>query len=201
MVVFTGEHLMPMRKIKANRLIADIRSRVSDFELMEKYDLSLVLLQRVMEKLLHRGVLRPEELVERGAYFDDPRNRVQTRGEPRQYLRVPLLVEEVGDSSASGIIIDLSEKGFRTRGLEISAFEKRLFCIRSGEETLLTTVQAEAVCRWTGVELSEAKLCEAGFEIVEISDKDLRVVRQMMTRLGVGDRNVMRPKSLSRFDR
>jgi hypothetical protein len=192
---------MPIRKIKANRLIADIRSRVSDFELMEKYDLSLVLLQRVMEKLLDRGVLRPEELLERGVHFDDPRNRVRTRRVSREYLRIPLLVEEFGDSSSTGIVIDVSEKGFRTRGLQIGEFEKKLFRIRSSEEAVLSTVQAEAVCRWTGIDPSEIMLCEAGFEIVRISDRDLRELRQIMTRLAVGDRNVMRPKSGGRFDR
>ncbi|MDQ7782043.1 MAG: PilZ domain-containing protein [Desulfomonilaceae bacterium] len=183
------------RKINANRLVAEIRSRASDFELMEKYGLSFVLLQRVLEKLVHRCALRPEELMERGAYFDDPKNRVQTRREPRTYLRIPLRVEVIGDSSASGVIIDLSERGFRTRGLEIGAFDKKLFAMRTGKEPIPSMFQLEAVCRWTRIDLAEVMLSEAGFEIVKVSERDFREMLQIMERLGAGDRNVMRPKT------
>ena len=186
---------MSERKIKATQLIADIRSRASDFELMEKYSLSLPLLERVLEMLVERCALRQAELAERGTYFDDPNNRVQTRRGRREYLRIPLIIEQVGGSSASGIITDLSERGFRARGLEVSVFEKKWFEIRPRKERTIKEVQVEAVCRWTGVNLSKAGSYEAGFEIVKVSERDSRLIREMMIRFGVGDRNVMRPKS------
>ncbi len=186
---------MSFRRIKASRFIADVRSRVSDFELMETYGLSFALLERVLDKLVERGALRPEELEERGAYFDNPKNRLRTRREPRKCLKIPLPVEVVGDPSASGIITDMSERGFRTRGLAISAFERKLLAIRFKEKTKLTTVQVEAVCRWTEIDLSRGRFYEAGFEIVNISERDLRVIRQMIAQLGTGDCNIRRPKS------
>ena len=47
-----------MRKIKAKKIVGDIRARVSDFEIMSKYGLSLEQLEKVLEALLKAGKIR-----------------------------------------------------------------------------------------------------------------------------------------------
>ncbi len=79
-----------MRKIKAGKIVDDIRARVSDFELMSKYGLSLEQLEKVLRKLVEVGTIREDEIKERGPFFDNPDNLSTTRRLPRTYLRVPL---------------------------------------------------------------------------------------------------------------
>ena len=58
-----------MRKIKAKEIVADIRARVSDFEIMSKYGLSLEQLEKVLEALLEAGEIRGAEIEERGLFL------------------------------------------------------------------------------------------------------------------------------------
>ena len=76
------EALPDMRKIKAKKIAADIRARMSDFELMSKYELSLEQVEEVLEKLVEAGTIREAEIKERSLFFDDPANRLKTRRFP-----------------------------------------------------------------------------------------------------------------------
>ena len=123
------EALPVMRKIKAKKIVADIRARVSDFELMSKYGLSLEQLEKVLGRLLEAGEIRGAEIEERGSFFDDPANRSKTRRFPRIYLRVPLEIEDLNDSANKGLLIDLSDDGFRTRGIAAVVGEEKVFLV------------------------------------------------------------------------
>ena len=116
-----------MGKIKAKEIVADIRARLSDFEIMSKYGLSSKQLEKVLEKLVEAGTIREDEIKERSLFFDDPANRLQTRRFPRIYLRVPLEIEDLNNSSNKGLLVDLSEDGFRTRGIAAVVGEEKLF--------------------------------------------------------------------------
>lgn len=186
------------RTIKARELVADIRSRVSDFELMEKYQLTFAQLEKVLAKLVEKDALRQEELQERGAHFDNPENRVRTRRAPREYLMIPLPIQQTADPSIAGFITDLSEQGFRAKGLATALDEKNVFVIGTKDLKNYAPFTVEAVCRWTRFDFSQDGQYEAGFEILEMSKRDRLVVRKMMEELGLGDRNIMKPKSSSR---
>ena len=47
-----------MRKIKAKEIAADIRARLSDFEIMSRYGLSLEQVEKVLEQLVEAGTIR-----------------------------------------------------------------------------------------------------------------------------------------------
>ena len=64
---------------------------------------------------------------ERGLFFDDPANRLQTRRFPRIYLRIPLEIEDLNNSSNRGLLTDLSDDGFRTRGIAAVVGEEKDF--------------------------------------------------------------------------
>ncbi len=61
-----------------------------------------------LKELVQGKAIRSAELEERSAYFDDPVNRKLTRATHRAYLRLPVPVEDVNDSSNKGFITDLS---------------------------------------------------------------------------------------------
>jgi hypothetical protein len=191
-----SEALMTTRRIiKADRLVADIRRRVSDFELMEKYQISLEQLDKVLEKLVEKNLLRRDELDERGAHFDDPNNRIVTRRAPRHYLRLPLIVQDIYEPSRAGLVTDLSTAGFRTRDLKAVCGETRSFVIRSKDPMDRNIVEVTAVCRWTRSDCSgQTDRFEAGFEILDISEHDRARIRLLIQKLSIGDRNAVTQK-------
>ncbi len=182
-----------LRKIKAKEIVADIRARLSDFEIMSKYGLSLEQLEKVLEGLLKAGEIRGAEIKERGPFFDDPANRPQTRRFPRIYLRVPLEIEDLNDSANKGLLIDLSEDGIRTRGIAAVVGEEKFFLV-SLKEVRQRTVRLWATCIWAKQDVDAKVLQEAGFKIVHISESDLLEIRRVAGLLGLGDRNLSRKR-------
>jgi hypothetical protein len=176
-------------------LIVGQSTRVSDFELMSKYGLSLEQLEKVLDSLLEAGKIRGAEIKERGIFYDDPANRLQTRRFPRIYLRVPLEIEDVNDSSNEGLLIDLSEEGFRTRGIAVAVGEEKHFLVNL-KEVRKRPVELRATCVWAKQDADAKLLREAGFKIVQISDSDLLEMRRVARHLGLRDRNLSRKRLL-----
>ncbi|MGO9569246.1 MAG: PilZ domain-containing protein [Desulfomonilaceae bacterium] len=182
-----------MLKIKARKIVGDIRARVSDFELMSKYGLSMEQLEKVLEALLEAGEIRGAEIKERGPFFDNPANRSKTRRFPRTYLRVPLEIEDVNDSANKGLLVDLSDEGFRTRGILAIVGQEKVFLV-SLKEVRKTAVRLRATCLWAKQDVDAKVLREAGFKIDHISESDLLEVRRVAGLLGFGDRNLSRKR-------
>ncbi|HMK37609.1 MAG TPA: PilZ domain-containing protein [Desulfomonilaceae bacterium] len=161
-----------IRKIKAKRIAADIRSRLTDFELMAKYALSLDDLDHIMRLLVQAGALRNAEVRERTPFFDDPANRSETRRFPRTRLRVPLQIQDVTDSYNTGIIIDLSLGGFRARFIRKRAGDESLFLIHSRGALEPAIISLQATCVWAREDLKEA-----GFKLLIPSAANLAKIQ------------------------
>ena len=177
----------PKIKIKAKEMVADIRARASDFELMSKYGLSAEQLDKTFEKLMETGVLRPAELAERGAFFDDPANRSRTRRCPRAYLWRPLTIEDLKDPSNRGLVTDLSVMGFRARRIETSIGEKKTFAVHSGEFVGGSAINLSATCKWCNREGIDRNLWVAGFQIIHVSHDDLKRIQRIIALFGSKD--------------
>ena len=171
----------------------DIRARVSDFELMSKYGLSLEELEKVLRKLVEAGTIREDEIKERGPFFDNPDNRSKTRRFPRTYLRVPLEIEQLNDSANKGLLIDLSDDGLRTRGITAVVGEEKVFLV-SLKEVRKTAIRLRTKCVWAKQDVDDQVLQEAGFKIVHISESDLLEIRRVAGLLSFGDRNLSRKR-------
>ncbi len=167
-------------KINTKEILSDIRARASDFELMFKYRLSAGQLDRLLESLAQAGMLRREELEERGAFFDDPANRLQTRRLARTYLWRPLMIEDLKDPSNRGLVSDLSVMGFRTRGIRADIGDKKTFAVHSNEFKGGRAINLSATCRWFRKEGVDRPLWVAGFQIIHVSDDDLKLIRRII---------------------
>jgi len=182
-----------MGKIKSKEIVADIRARVSDFELMSRYGLSLKQLEKVLVKLVEAGEIRGAEIKERGSFFDNPAHRLQTRRFPRIYLRVPLEIEDLNDSDNKGLLIDLSEDGIRTRSIAAVVGEEKFFLV-SLRDVRQRIVRLWATCIWAKRDADAKVLQEAGFKLVHISESDWLEIRRVAGLLGLGDRNLSRKR-------
>ncbi len=169
-------------RIKAKEILSDIRARASDFELISKYGLSGDQLDRALKMLVEAGVLRSEEVKERGTFFDDPGNRSQTRRLGRSYLWHPLTIEEVKDTSNRGIVTDLSVKGFQTRGVRSDIGDEKTFAVYSKELKANRPINLSAACRWFMKEGEDRMQWVAGFEIIHVSGDDLQWIRIIIDR-------------------
>jgi len=185
------------RKIKARNISADIRARLTDFELMSKYNISYETLQDILRQLVEGKAIRAAELEERSAYFDDPINRKLTRASYRAYLRVPIPIQESG-TQANGFITDLSEHGFRTRGISAKKDDEKHFLIRAGSVSKIENFKVKAVCKW--VDKGKSGDLEAGFAFLDLSNEKTSSVRGLIQDLDFGNRNLMRPKTQSTDD-
>jgi hypothetical protein len=183
------------RVIKAFDMVSDIRSRVSDFELMAKYDLTMNQLEKVLEQLVSGGAMRHAELDERGPYYDKPGNRMRTRAFPRVYLKIPLNIRDASDHSNRGLVIDLSERGFRVKGISISESQEHTWIISSPrKEEVAAPIELKAICKWVIRPGQERTLWESGFQITRISKEATLSIRKLIEALGLGDCNLMRRK-------
>jgi len=185
---------MGRRTIKASSIVSDIRSGSSDFELMAKYDLSLIQLEKVLQALVKGGAIRSPEIDERGPYYDEPENRLHTRGFPRAYLRIPVRIEDRADPDNKGLIVDLSEYGFRVRGIATIEDAQKKFLIPAREVGGVAPIELAATCKWVLHEGPERNLWETGFKITRISAKGRSGIRSLIAVLSLGDCNLMRKK-------
>jgi PilZ domain len=163
--------MSPRKQIKAKELAKDIRSRMSDFEVMAKYELSLNELQRVLEELVEAEVMRPGELHERGSFYDDPANRRLTRGTPRIFVGSPIPIIDTNNPSAKCFLRNVSTHGIRVAGIEVSAGDIKTFSIPGEALPGVSTFQFEAKCRWVEERGTDQRYFVAGFQITAISEQ------------------------------
>ena len=126
-------------------------------------------------------MLRREELKERGPFFDDPANRSLTRRLARTYLWRPLVIEDLKDPSNRGLVSDLSVMGFRTRGIRADIGDEKTFAVHSNEfKGGRGAINLSAACRWFREVGQDRNLLVAGFQIIHVSDDDLKLIQRII---------------------
>jgi len=172
-------------KISAKSIASDVRARLTDAELIVKYNLSLSSLEKVLRKLVKAHMLRSAEIKERGPLYDIAANRSETRRLPRATLTAPLAITDLSDASTTGLVIDLSENGFRTQGVSTFKGQEKRFFIYSHDFSDVDRVRIEATCVWVSPDSREA-----GFKIHNISFRDSAELRRLVGLLSFGEMNL-----------
>lgn len=167
------------RTIQVQEFLADIQSGMSKPDLLAKYGISSATLQRICKKLLNsRGV--PEHVC-------DPELPLYTntivleniRKVPRHYVDFDLPIYEETRPEIHGKVRDISEEGIGVRGLEVKAEDVKTLVILGDFFGEVAPFELEATCRWAG-ELGLNNELVAGFQIVRISEDDLRELRKLI---------------------
>jgi hypothetical protein len=171
------------RRIDARELVADIRSGVTDVELMEKYKLSSRGLQRVFTKLVDCGAVMVDDISGRSISYDDSVALKKGRGSIRALPILSIEIHEKNNPQIMGRIRDLSEVGVGVRGLEAEVGELKSLQIVPDEFLEVEPFSFEAKCRWSRMR-DQGKNCYAGFRITDISEGSfiqLQELLQLMT--------------------
>ena len=166
--------------IKARDIAADVRAGLSDFDLIEKYDLSLQTLTTVLDRLVESGHLRKPELLKRVPPRDNQPNGQKTRKLPRERIPFILEVQDISNPFRRAFLRDLTEEGFRIAGIKVAVGEARDFLILADVVASLSPILVRATCRWVDQKGKRNKYHVAGFQITDISSSDLETLRRLV---------------------
>ncbi len=95
---------------------------------------------------------------------------ISVRRVPRYKPQFRILVYDLRDTSFSGQVRDISERGLQVAGIPTKVLEEKRLLIQTNKLSDLQPVSFDAECRWAKTE-TERNLCLAGFEITRISSE------------------------------
>ncbi len=171
-------------QVKAGEFVTDIRSKLTDYELMEKYGLEAIELKQAIKKLVDSHVIPASEVYHRKILYDASLDTEKRRRLPRHYLALLLPIFESDDPTVRGWLTDISEEGVGVKGIKSDFGEFRVFSIIPGKFSDIEEITFEAECRWSEWSEDESDNA-AGYMVTDISDSNLLALREFIRRLSV----------------
>jgi hypothetical protein len=173
--------LSAVRSILKGELVRDIRSGMSDPDLSRKYGISSAALRTVFIRLVDAGALSREDVDARCAALSRDVSYRRTARSPRNYVPYPVTVQVVGESKASGLLLDITETGVSVAGIDARIDEIKTFRVIANGIGRTRPFVFEARCRWTGEDVDGERI--AGYSIERISGHDSWRLRDFMETL------------------
>jgi hypothetical protein len=177
----------PKRKIKAKDIVSDIRSGMSDLQLMQKHRLSSKGLQSVFRKLVEAKVIRPRELFNRAPTAgDDTVDVTSIRLVPRDFVEVSLPICDADDPKNIGTITNVTEQGLGIRGIRVATGEIKTLVFFSDRLFPVGPFALQAQCRWVKNGNGSGQL-DSGFEITNISETSSQQLKKVVEWVALRD--------------
>jgi hypothetical protein len=174
------------RRINGRHVINDLRSGMSDLELEAKYELSPKALQSILEKLVAHNAISHSELYERSSLYKGTTDLTRIRKYRRVDLNIPVEIYDV-EASATGILRDISEKGLRVAGIESSVGQVKTLQIPVDMFMQTDPLLVIAECKWAEMKGKTTRHPVAGFEIMDLSERDRKSIKDFMGLLVLGE--------------
>jgi hypothetical protein len=174
------------RQIDGRHVINDLRSGMGDEELQAKYELSSKSLQNILEKLVAYKAISHSELYERSSLYKGTTDLTRVRKYRRVDLNIPVEIYDV-NASATGILRDISEKGLRVAGIESSVGQLKTLQIPIDMFMQTDPLLVIAECKWVETKGKTRPHSVAGFEIMDLSDRDRKSIKDFMGMLVLGE--------------
>lgn len=174
------------QRINLKEMVEDIHAQMIDSELMEKYQLSAGELKAVFKHLIETNVLSLVELYRRPVLSDDMIDAEIRRKLPRYRLAFLVPVHESVRPESKGWVVNITEKGMQTRGIQAHVGEYKVFAVTPRRMKDVGEIVFAAECRWRRTEDPD-EVPIAGFRITEISQEQLRRLRNFIRSIIFGD--------------
>ena len=171
-----------VQQIDARAIVKDIRSGMTDSELMKKYDLSSEGLRFALQTLTDTEVIALEELYATSSSAHDTVFVENMRELPRHHLAMAVDIYESKHPEIKGLLSDVTEKGIGITGMAARIGETKTFVIPAGDFIEADPILLEARCQWAEEEIVTGEWL-AGFEITRISEKCLDDLRRLIQSL------------------
>ena len=119
------------RKIKGQDVIRDIRSGMTDSQLMDKYELSLTGLQKVFRKLVDAEALSIKEIYGRNPLREDSVviDLDDISFAPESPLDCLIPIRDATNPECRGAVCEIGENGLQVTGINATTGEVRSFLI------------------------------------------------------------------------
>lgn len=167
------------RKINGRLILDDLGSGMTDRELQVKYSLSASGLSTIFEKLVARQAISHTELCGRSSLYKARICHKRERGCPRVDLGLYVPVYDL-EGNATGALRDLSENGLRVAGIVTRPGQAKTFQISIDTFMNADPLLVVAECKWVETRGKDKEYDVAGFEIIDISDRDRQGLRDFM---------------------
>jgi len=168
------------RKIRAKEIVNDIRSGMTDSQLMEKHGLSSKGLQSIFKKLVDAKAIRLRELFKRTPNAgDDTADVTSIRLIPRDFIEVPLPICDAEDPKNMGTITDVTENGLGIRGIRVQTGETKTLVFFSDRLFPVGPFALQAQCRWVKNGNGSGQM-DSGFEITNISEAGSQQLKKIV---------------------
>lgn len=152
--------------------VIDLRSGLTDDELIEKYRLTKRGLGSLFRELVDSKSLSLAELFRRD-FKDLPEMVAEFRILPRHPVEISLPLYELGSPEKCGVVYDISEDGVGVRGVHAEVDEIKTFSIPADLFFSAEPVIFQAMCCWFDEETAESP-CASGFRVIDVLKGSLR---------------------------
>jgi hypothetical protein len=174
------------RKIKGKDVISDICSGLTDSQLMDKYGLSPMGLQKVFRKLVDAGALSIQEVYGRNFLREDSvvidlDDIIFAPDSPAECL-IPIC--DATNPECRGAVCEIGENGLQVTGINATTGEVRSFLIDARDFFAVDELRFQAKCLWSK-ESSMDQSSLVGWEITGILAEDLENLRELVRRIKV----------------
>ena len=175
----------PKLRISVRDFLADVRSGLTDSELMAKYGVSARGLTRTFEKLKAGGFIHDAELEIRTLHAEDTVHIDihQLSLQPREELVCLVPIYESGVPEQNGLVRSMSEHELELTGIEAEVGEMKSLVISADLFFDLDPFTFEARCISVKPKSSEGETVY-GFEITHISETHIESFRKLMDLAG-----------------
>jgi hypothetical protein len=174
------------RKIKGKDVISDIRSGLTDSQLMDKYELSPMGLQKVFRKLVDAGALSIKEIYARNPLREDSVviDLEDISFAPDSPLECIIPICDATNPECRGAVCEIGENGLQVSGINATPGEQRSFLIDARDFFAVDEFRFQAKCLWCK-ESSLDQSSSVGWEITGILAEDLENLRELVRRIKV----------------
>lgn len=159
-----------VQPIDGNDLINDVRSGMTDSELMEKYSLSSEGLRFALQTLTDTKVISIEEVYGKNPLQSDTVSVGNDRELPRCYLAIEVPICESEHPEIRGTLRDVTVRGVGIAGIKARIGEVKTLVISAENFIGIEQITFEAECRWARKETDTGEWY-AGFQIIAISER------------------------------
>ncbi len=170
------------RKISAKSMRADIGSGLTELDLMAKYNLSPNGLLRLFRELVKAKVITHQELYGRFAWYQERTDQITQRRARRASLSLRLPIYDLL-SRSFGIVRDISVAGLRVAGMEYEVGDVTTFHLPVNVYMKAEPLLVIAECRWASKKTQENTYFMAGFELMDLSPAELRVLKRFINHI------------------
>lgn len=156
-------------QISAKSIVSDIRSDLSASDLMKKYGLSTKGLLKIFSKLISAGLVQPRELLERYPSCAPVLSENPASKDTVLTLSIPVPIHDV-ESSAAGILRDVSSEAIRVAGIKAEVGEMKTFQIAVDNFMAADPLEVTTQCTWVEQHGQTKAYDVAGFAFVNLTD-------------------------------